>query len=270
MKWEKYRNTENDISVMLPKMPTRVTKGQACVKSEAASYYAYADGAVYEFTVYKESNNISSLCKSTTKFDKNLLKARIAELNGSGPIDSAVSASANDGGVVRVRKDNQIRLVFPEIAKKRWVELAIHHSKGVSVDEQRFFDSLDLNKGKDGINIGGGAEQTFGDEGVDITQIPDTPVQNNSPTESAIRIIGKPRALYTESARQNNVQGTVRLRVTLLRNGSIGAVQAMTELKHGLTEQAMAAAKKVVFIPKRNNGVAVSVVMTFDYGFNIY
>ena len=268
--WEKYRDTEHNISILMPKMPTKIAKGQACVRFEATSYYAFADDTVYEFTVYEESNNTSYLCKRVTKFDKNLLVGRIAELNGSDPNDPAVAAAATDKDIVRVRKDNEIRLVIPEMARKRWIELAIHHSKKASLDEQRFFSSLDLNKSKDGIKIGEGAEQTIGDEGVDINQIPVAPVQNDTPVTSPLRIISKPRAVYTDAARTNNVQGAVRLKVTLLRNGSVGSVQVVTGLKYGLTEQAMAAAKRIVFLPKQINGVAVNVVATFDYGFNIY
>jgi TonB family protein len=84
------------------------------------------------------------------------------------------------------------------------------------------------------------------------------------------RIIAKPKATYTDAARTNGVQGNVRLKVTLLASGQIGPITPVTRLPHGLTEQAIAAARQIRFEPKMVNGRATSVVVTVDYGFNIY
>lgn len=84
------------------------------------------------------------------------------------------------------------------------------------------------------------------------------------------RIIAKPKATYTDAARTNNVQGSVRLKVTLLASGSVGSITPVTRLPHGLTEQAIAAARNIRFQPKKVNGVAQSVIVTLEYGFNIY
>jgi len=85
-----------------------------------------------------------------------------------------------------------------------------------------------------------------------------------------LKIISKPKAPYTDEARQNNVQGSVTLKITFLASGQIGGVTAVTRLPYGLTEQAIAAAKQIRFEPKKVNGAPVSVTMTFQYGFNIY
>jgi TonB family protein len=82
--------------------------------------------------------------------------------------------------------------------------------------------------------------------------------------------ISQPKARYTEVARKAEVQGAVRLRITLLANGNVGSVVAVTELPGGLTEKAIEAAKRIVFLPKRVNGVPVSVVITREYTFTIY
>ena len=85
-----------------------------------------------------------------------------------------------------------------------------------------------------------------------------------------LQIISKPKATYTDAARTNNVQGSVRLKITLLASGAVGSITPVTRLPHGLTEQAIAAARQFRFKPKLINGVPQSVVVTFDYGFNIY
>ena len=52
--------------------------------------------------------------------------------------------------------------MFPDIAKGRWIEIAIHCPNDLKVDERRFIESLDM-KSKDGVDIGEGAEATIGD-----------------------------------------------------------------------------------------------------------
>ena len=85
-----------------------------------------------------------------------------------------------------------------------------------------------------------------------------------------LRITSKPQARYTETARQNQTEGSVRLRVTLLASGDVGAIIPIQELPNGLTEQAIDAARQITFEPKKVNGVPVSTTVTVDYSFEIY
>ena len=85
-----------------------------------------------------------------------------------------------------------------------------------------------------------------------------------------VTILGKPRALYTDQARENSVQGVVTLRVSLLKDGTVGSVTVLNGLPDGLTQQAVDGAKKIKFIPATVDGVPVSKVVTVEYGFNIY
>lgn len=87
---------------------------------------------------------------------------------------------------------------------------------------------------------------------------------------SGIKILSKPRPGYTDSARQANIQGTVILRVTFLANGSIGGISAVKGLPNGLTEQAIAAARRISFEPAKINGSPQSVTKQIEYSFSIY
>lgn len=89
------------------------------------------------------------------------------------------------------------------------------------------------------------------------------------PTEG-IKILAKPRANYTDAARQNQVQGTVTLRVTFLANGSIGGISPVSGLPNGLTEQAIAAARNIRFEPAKVNGVPQTVTKQVQYSFTLY
>jgi periplasmic protein TonB len=85
-----------------------------------------------------------------------------------------------------------------------------------------------------------------------------------------LRIISKPRPGYTDAARQNNVQGTVILRVTFLASGQVGSISAVKGLPNGLTEQAIAAARRISFEPKKIGGVGQPVTRQIEYTFSIY
>ena len=85
-----------------------------------------------------------------------------------------------------------------------------------------------------------------------------------------LKILAKPQAKYTDAGRTNNVQGSVRLKVTLLASGAVGSITPVTRLPHGLTEQAIAAARLLKFQPAKVNGVPVSKTITIDYSFTIY
>jgi len=84
------------------------------------------------------------------------------------------------------------------------------------------------------------------------------------------KITFQPKATYTDEARSNNVQGAVRLKITLLASGQVGSIVPVSRLPYGLTERAIAAAKQIRFEPKMVNGVAVPVTVTREYTFTIY
>jgi TonB family protein len=89
-------------------------------------------------------------------------------------------------------------------------------------------------------------------------------------TTSSLQITSKPRAQYTDVAREQNVQGTVILQVTFSKDGSIGEITVIQGLGYGPAEQAIAAARQIVFQPKQVNNTPVSVTKTVEYNFNIY
>ncbi len=85
-----------------------------------------------------------------------------------------------------------------------------------------------------------------------------------------IKFISKPKASYTDQARTNQIQGTVRLRVTFSASGQIGSISPVSGLPYGLTEQAIAAARQIRFEPAKRNGVPIPTTAVVEYNFNIY
>lgn len=96
------------------------------------------------------------------------------------------------------------------------------------------------------------------------------PAPARSGPTTDIKILSKPRPGYTDEARQQNVRGTVILRVTFLANGSIGSVSTVKGLPYGLTEKAIAAARNIRFTPPMRNGQAYTVNKVVHFNFTIY
>lgn len=114
-----------------------------------------------------------------------------------------------------------------------------------------------------GFGNGNGSGRGDGDDGGGA---PAPPARVTQP----LKILAKQKAQYTDAARQNNVQGTVTLRVTFMANGSIGSITTVKGLPYGLTEQAIAAARAMRFEPEMVNGVPRTTTRPVSFTFNIY
>ncbi|MDQ3180235.1 MAG: energy transducer TonB [Acidobacteriota bacterium] len=113
----------------------------------------------------------------------------------------------------------------------------------------------------DGTGSGGGT-------GRNRTTPPPPPVPKG--VTEGIKITSKPKPPFTDAARQNQIQGVVRLRVTFLASGQIGSISPVQGLSGGLTEQAIAAARNIRFEPAKRNGVPYTVVKQVEYNFTLY
>lgn len=87
---------------------------------------------------------------------------------------------------------------------------------------------------------------------------------------AALKIIDKPRAIYTNEARKNQIAGTVTLRVTFLASGQIGNIVVISGLTDGLTEQAIVAARSIKFEPAKSNGISQTITRQVQYTFTLY
>ena len=261
-------DADKNISVMLPKVPTVMPHSDVCRELDRRSYYAFADQAVYEFTVSAKSKiPIPKYCPVKIRFDDAAFMERVAQVRSDKNVYEETSLVKEGRSIYKFVNKLETRLIIPDMTNGRWVELAIHHREDAKTDESQFTASLDL-ASSSGKEIGDGTSITLGDAGVDNAARPTDKKEGD--VAEPMRIIGKMRASYTDAARKANVQGSVMLKVTLLANGGIGAITTVKELPAGLTEQAIAAARKIVFIPKQLNGVPMTTIVAFDYGFSIY
>ncbi len=115
----------------------------------------------------------------------------------------------------------------------------------------------------DGIGPGSGS-------GNSVKDAPPAPPAKPVGVTEKIKFISKPKASYTDQARTNQIQGTVRLRVTFSASGQVGSIAPVSGLPYGLTEQAIAAARQIRFEPAKRNGVPIPTTAVVEYNFNIY
>ncbi len=86
----------------------------------------------------------------------------------------------------------------------------------------------------------------------------------------AIIILRRPRAYYTDSARQRQAQGTVRLKATFLANGQVGTIKIAKSIDKDLDREAFKAARKIKFLPAEVDGKPVDSDRFVEYSFTIY
>ena len=85
-----------------------------------------------------------------------------------------------------------------------------------------------------------------------------------------IKVLTKPRAEYSEQARQAGVQGLITLLVNFSDKGTIKDILVLKPLGFGLDQAAIQAAHKIKFKPAEKSGTPVSVVKMVQYTFTLY
>jgi TonB family protein len=284
--WEKYRIGRYELSVDLPKMPVRVGSQDLCSFFTRTSFFSYADEAVYEITVVERSDLPMPVnCRERRVFSDSTLTARLGEIRSGKPDMAESNSTLGERQAYRFAGEQNgaayVRWLIPDMAKDRWIELAVVRRNDKKSLEESFVRSLDLTRAA-GKEVGRGAPVMLGDQGqpaetAAAAKVTTAPPYDSSavgpgkvPVADPFLILAKPKAQYTEEARRAGVQGAVRLKVTLLSTGSVGDIALVSDLPKGLTGEALAAARKLVFLPARVDGAAVTKVVTIEYNFAMY
>ncbi len=270
VKWESYKLADKEVSVLFPKLPVALQFTDECNEIEYSIYYAYAEEVVYFMRIYsKTKSKPPKFCKIKGKFGENSLKSRITELKNSSKNIKSSETIQNSRNVLKLENESSTDLIFDDLENNRWFEFSAVYRKNAEINPKVFFDSINIGKNLIGNEIKEGAKSLIGDaqsakEGVSGENNPLNDVNKS------LVIVTTPRPNYTDAARQNNVQGQVTLRVTFLANGGIGSVSVVSALGYGLTEKAIAAARKIAFLPPKRNGVNYSVTKSVQFSFSIY
>lgn len=256
-KWERYEFWEEGISANFPKLPLVNDSSNICRHQARRTYYAYAEGAVYHVSVVRELKGDDSFCDETKKFNAKALEERKKELAKNTTFSDR---NINGKSVSSFVGSVNATLVVDDLQNHRWLEVVVSSYDSTKLDSTDFAASVLTTSKGGGVYIGQGAKSMIGDPSED---------EMKASQEKAIPV-GKPRPSFTNKAREHNEKGTVRLKVEFRADGTIGKIEVSKALKYGLTEQAVAAAKRIAFVPGRYKGVPATTVRTIEYSFSIY
>ena len=120
--------------------------------------------------------------------------------------------------------------------------------------------------GRENIGASGGCHRKTSFEEL----ISSRPPKISDSSSAKLKILRKPRAQYTDIARQNYTTGIVRIRAKFSASGIVTDIYPISSLPDGLTDQAVKAATQIEFQPEIRNGRPISVVKVVEYSFNIY
>ncbi len=83
------------------------------------------------------------------------------------------------------------------------------------------------------------------------------------------QILGRPTPDYTDEARRNQIEGSVKVSVLLKADGTVSEVKVARGLGYGLDEKAVEAARQLRFVPAQKDGHAVSVRLFLEFKFSL-
>ncbi len=290
-KWERYTIPNQGATILMPKLPVVVKAEDNCGGEKSAIYGAYSEDTAY---ILKIVNAVEpdTLCRSTRirRFSANNFSQRLEAFRRRDK-DTEESEIEKDGRKVkRFQSKIVITLLFNDYENRRWFELSAF---GYELDKEvvkKFLFSLSLDQTIKGRAIGEGAWAVLGDD------LPEGPVvsaekSDGKNDDSKEREAGKsksntaagaktdshrpllvaftPLPSLTETARKLGIAGKVRLKITFASNGRISDIYVESGLKYGLTEQAIEAAKKLIFVPAKKDNAFISVTKNLEYRFNL-
>jgi len=276
-KWESYSVKDKNVTVSLPKLPVLVRSNNYCNGEDTARYGAYSDNTAYVLSITSKVK-VPEFCANKKEFDQQNFEDRLNSIRKEFTGVQEINTKKENLTVKKFVGKERVYWLFNDFENKRWFEIWVVGATETKPEVKNFFESFKIEKKPAGREIGEGSDRTLGDAGVsnsaivnpttnDISNLKNSSGKSGS---SGIFLVIKPRPSYTEAARQNNIQGVVRLRVTFLASGGIGGVTPISALPDGLTEQAIAAARKIVFLPARREGVNYSVTKLIEYSFSTY
>src|SRR5438270_996566 len=274
--WERYTFPGEEFAVELPGAPfavekKRLVRGTRDVLEKTHAFGLYGEGVVFRITSFDAPRSNETLEYFAEQFGLG------SSGGGGGP-----GRDVNSGGFTG--KEYEIKGSTHGRAR---VFRALNHAyvlEALSLDARspspgRFFDSFELSEhpaGKSAVALeypgeftpappeageaGGGNNLLLvrpqGADGRDpAPHAEGVPYKANEVTRRAV-IVYKPEPGFTEEARQKGLSGTIRLRAVLSASGRVTGVVVVNGLPCGMTEEAVYAARQMLFFPAEKDGRA--------------
>lgn len=281
--WERYTSAGEEFSVQMPKTPGVAAISRPPLMSvvrRGALYTAYEDGTVYFVLSFDNTGQQEDLQVFFSEFQQ------YGVFNAGATYERELTLDGFKGKQYRVKSDkNDIAGVAQFYRTKRRVYIfeAVGEARSQPAIE-RFLASVALAqkpKGKDIMSLDADTEELPKESDKPAlkpspdtanSQAATTPERPFTPKEVLRKavLVTRPEPQYTEDARQNAIAGTVILKAIFSASGTVTNIRAVAGLPYGLTEQAIAAARQLRFIPAIKDGRYVSQYVQIEYNFNLY
>ncbi|HEU4434565.1 MAG TPA: energy transducer TonB [Pyrinomonadaceae bacterium] len=257
--WKRYTVNGERFSVSLPTVPAMTTQSMVIWELRKSRRYrelgVYADGGVYCVSVYENVTRQSLgdfIVEQSSR--RNYWDLSTEQTVTVGDVAGKQYSSADTA---------QRRTAQFFATEGRLYMFSAHGNQADDQAVKQFFSSIVFGKKAEGIEVNDGEGKPFSSPTCEE-------VAQGKQVGTKVRLVMKPEPRYTESARQRQVVGTVILKAVFSCNGSVEQIRAVKELPEGLTEQAIAAARKIKYIPAVKDGKFASMWMQLEYNFNLY
>jgi hypothetical protein len=257
--WKRYTVDGERFSVTLPTVPAMTTFKTLIWDirrtQRQRNIGAYADGAVYTVHVFENVGN-----RSLTEFIRD--RNKHGRWDGSSETGVTVGEIKGEQLTSRGKPVNETAQFF--VTEGRLYEFSVVGNDPEDEGTTQFFSSIVFGKKVEGIKISDGEGMPFSTPNCDVI------AGGGREVDRRVRVVMKPEPTYTELARQKQTVGRVVVKAVFSCNGGIGEIRVIEELPNGLTNQSIAALKKLKFVPAVKNGKYVSMWMQLEYNFNLY
>jgi len=255
--WKRYTVVGGEMSVMLPTVPSMTTSESRWheKKQWSVTLGVYAEGLIYQVNVYENVEGLSLA---------DFIGRQTANSETDGPTERKLVVNGVSG-----KEYSFPHSLVPATTQFFATESRLYRFGvgGATADDPRvgrFLSSIVLGAKQDGIVVGDGPGVPFHPD------YPDDVAYVGKEIDRKVRVVIKPEPAYTEQAKQAAITGTVVLKVVFTSGGNVSNIRIVSGLPYGLTDNAIAAAKKIKFYPALKNGKYVSMWMQLEYNFNLF
>jgi len=249
--WKRYTVPKQEFSVALPTLPAMTYYPPSKDNPWQIRIGAYADGVIYTVDVYENMRGRQSLSDFIAEQTRNFELTNVTEkpviVNGLAGKEYSF--------------DSWTFQFFAD--RNAFYSFAVFNAAVDHPGARKFLSSIAFGPKQDGIAVTDGP-------GIPYHQDSSEVLYTGRDVEKKARLGMKPEPRYTEAARNNQITGTVVLKAVFTSAGNVSNIRIVSSLPDGLTENAVAAARKIKFIPAMKDGHYVSMWMQLEYNFNLY
>ncbi len=264
--WRRINLEQEELSILAPVAPTVIVQPGPRIFYpwshtkilEERKYSAYSNGFIYAVDSYKVEEPRRLLEDLLENMPSHRRFERDIKLDGYAVKQYETGDEFNQWKVYYLTAANHVYVVTLAALDK------------ADPSPARFFSAMRLGGGK------GSAAAERGSSPAPAAQTSGAAAAEQEKTFSPkdvtrkAKIIWRPEPIYTETARKNEVTGTVVIRAVFSSSGQVTNVRVVSGPDDGLAENAVEAARSIRFFPAVKDGRIVSQYIQIEYNFNLY